>query len=1002
MGSRLDLGADMPAVDWAEGVFRRAPLFGPADYAPGAPAAMLADVRFRNALWLASPGFYGELEKLGFDAGRLDARKRLAVLKYMNRACFRPTPFGGFASFALAGWSDAPAGAGARGGSAAPLLHLLPGRELLERAAAALPPEPAEPLLANPTLYRSGGDFRYLFSGKEDSGKYAFVLNRLRAVPLLRVLLRWLGREVVTLADCCGFLELRSGCTAAEALDYALFLLREQVLLSRRLPGLLEDAAADVAASLAPGFWRENRRLVFDGLLSLPALAGALEAALPRELRDAGQGYFYTALERPAGDAVPASDRPVLAGAFTALRLLAPAPRLKRLEDFVQAFKARYDRGRVPLTEALDPDSGIAYGEAVRDLSPSPLLDGLAFPAAAAARLPQDWSAAHGLFFGLWLRDGRRDRYAPLVVPEEELAVLAGSYVPAAMPPSQAVLYRRSGGKLWVDSIGGASAVSLIGRFSAFSGAVLELARGVAEAEAAANAGVLFAEIGQLSDPHVDNINRRGRIYNYLLPVNSWAEVPQEERLEPNDLLLSVHGQELLLYSRRLGRRVVPRLPTAFNYNHNELPLFRLLCDLQHQGVLSDLPLDLELLFPGLGFYPRVEYNGAVLAAAKWKFGGAELAPLLSARRSLGRLHLFRQEHGLPAVVCLGLGDQQLVFDLAEDAEAHFFLDCLRGMEKVRLQEWPEAGTEQLVACLLKRGRTYAAMPVTAGGRRAGLRRSFAPGSGWLYLKLYCTPRSADELLLGVLAPFVAANRALLGCWFFIRYNEQGYHLRLRFQGEPQVLGGLMAELGRRLAVGHWAPLVQDYQADTYRRELERYGAAQMELAERCFAAGSDWVLAALAGFGGVPGAPGRDVLALALVWLLAGCFLGEGTERGVFFAEMAANFLASHGDDRALKRGMDEKYRSLRPALAGVLSAGFLTELAALPVTAALLCRTGELAAAVGKRGPAAGRQLLADLVHMQVNRLFRSGQLRYEAVLYHCLSKHAASLAAREREAG
>ena len=89
------------------------------------------------------------------------------------------------------------------------------------------------------------------------------------------------------------------------------------------------------------------------------------------------------------------------------------------------------------------------------------------------------------------------------------------------------------------------------------------------------------------------------------LTVTAWR--PQADRIRPDDLVLSVYGEELRLESRSLGCRVIPRLSTAYNYTRNQLAPFRLLCDLQHQGLLSDVTLDLERLFPDQFFYPRVE-----------------------------------------------------------------------------------------------------------------------------------------------------------------------------------------------------------------------------------------------------------------------------------------------------------------------------------------------------------------------------------------------------------
>jgi thiopeptide-type bacteriocin biosynthesis protein len=126
--------------------------------------------------------------------------------------------------------------------------------------------------------------------------------------------------------------------------------------------------------------------------------------------------------------------------------------------------------------------------------------------------------------------------------------------------------------------------------------------------------------------------------------------------------------------------------------------------------------------------------------------------------------------------------------------------------------------------------------------------RSFVPCSQWLFVKLYTSPATADEVLRDVIRPVVeqvlaagAADR-----WFFIRYGDPDWHLRLRFHGDPARLGG---EVLPPLQAAT-APLLRDgrvcrVQLDTYEREVERYGGASgIVLAERLFQADSEAIVA--------------------------------------------------------------------------------------------------------------------------------------------------------------
>ena len=109
--------------------------------------------------------------------------------------------------------------------------------------------------------------------------------------------------------------------------------------------------------------------------------------------------------------------------------------------------------------------------------------------------------------------------------------------------------------------------------------------------------------------------------------------------------------------------------------------------------------------------------------------------------------------------------------------------------------------------------------------------------------------------------------------WFFIRYGDPEWHLRVRFHGDPSrlqsgVLPRLHAALEPLLADGR----IWRVQLDTYEREVERYGGPEgIGLAERLFQIDSEAVLAILEMLEGDEGADLRWRLALRGIDMLLG-----------------------------------------------------------------------------------------------------------------------------------
>ncbi|HLI05734.1 MAG TPA: thiopeptide-type bacteriocin biosynthesis protein [Ktedonobacteraceae bacterium] len=131
---------------------------------------------------------------------------------------------------------------------------------------------------------------------------------------------------------------------------------------------------------------------------------------------------------------------------------------------------------------------------------------------------------------------------------------------------------------------------------------------------------------------------------------------------------------------------------------------------------------------------------------------------------------------------------------------------------------------------------------------------------GWLYVRIYCPQVMGDDVVLGLIRPLEDALRlhGLISRFFFIRYVEGGYHLRLRLYGERQAFSKrvqpyLNDQIGRffarrgltliepgdhdpaRLDDPDWQPHwpdskarpVPSYEYDRYEPETDRYGGLE-------------------------------------------------------------------------------------------------------------------------------------------------------------------------------
>jgi len=961
-------------IEFLDKVFVRRPYFEASAYRVDKLKDVLNTNVFKNAIWLASPEFFNELKKKDFSYDLLTVKARLTALKFYNRMSFRGTPFGAFSTFGLAGWNTE--GKKRKGEHAVYTLHLLLSvqQELKELQSK---PFGDEILIAvNPTLYRLSFGWRYYRYEEDEKGKLTFPVYLLAYDPVDELILAQLKEKSLPLHNLVDYLIDLTDCTREEGADHITRLIDEQVLVSSNALSLLTNRGTN-----------KQQKALFDEGLRLYDEEVRVDLCIVGE--HSGKSFYAgTEMHDPMG--LPVEWQQDILETLDALDLLAPIPPKNNLDKFRDTFEQKFGERSVPLLEALDPDLGVAFDN--EQLSgEEDLLKGVVFNSEAPPSHQLTWTPVHRLLTKLWLQNTKRGAWDPVIINPVDLADLPRNTLPFS--PSTSVFCSLHGDKLIFQNAGGATANALTGRFSAFSEDFSAFCSDVARLESEANPDLIFAELEQVSHRKLDNINRRKQVYEHVIPFNTF---PKEGDILPNNIDLRVRGEEVQLVHRPTGKRIIPRLPTAFNYHHNEMPLFRFLCALQFKAIRANFDFDPEKIFPGLNFYPRIEYGRCVISLARWYLDEVEVVALVQRPLSISRLHLFCRERGVSPTISVGKGDQQLFFDLANDDEAIFFLETLADQRDVTLTESlvksnkrvnsNDPFNSQYVVSLRNPKPVYAPLPVLTQAQ--SVIRNFQPGSEWIYMKIYATYQSMEQILTTVVLPWIKKHERRIKQWFFVRYYDTGSHLRLRLKVDLSDVKDLQFDLQSILNPLLVSGLVQRAYFDTYQREVERYSAQLIAEVEEVFFRGSDHVGENLLSRAGE-----EDVA--ARVWPIVHCynmlstFFEEGIEAIILLCDRSAGFFfREHGGGKLLKHSMDERYRQLRPALMKAISDG-----GAKTGSDELIRALRKLSAHALESG--FNRQkLMADVIHMQVNRIFTDRQRMHETFIWHCLLKMMVSV--------
>lgn len=281
------------------------------------------------------------------------------------------------------------------------------------------------------------------------------------------------------------------------------------------------------------------------------------------------------------------------------------------------------------------------------------------------------------------------------------------------------------------------------------------------------------------------------------------------------------------------------------------------------------------------------------------------------------------------------------------------------------------------------------------------IQRKFFLGDQWIYYKIYLGEFTSDFILVDLIKGLAEKllESGIIDKFFFIRYNENGYHLRVRFHlTDKKKIIHLIMLFNDTFKESMEKNFVSKIQVDTYDRELERYFDECIIFSENIFYRDSIAIL---------------DFLTLMQMqnfeenyrWLygiyMIDCLIkdfGFNINKKLKIVEsLNESFSREFHLDKRLKDQLDARFRAEREKIERILSGenkDFQSQmrLKSLHISPDIL----KLKLRLGRDELI---KILVSYIHMSCNRLFRSSQRKHEFVLYHFLWKHYRSEVGRTK---
>lgn len=964
--------------------------------------SILDDSFFRASLTLASNSLYSKLQEQDFKIDRLSKKTSLSLWKYLNRISHRTTPFGIFSAISIAHWTSGKSKIVFDESQLK--LNYRPDFAALIKFFRETPSDTFQQQLyeANPSIYQTSRDIRFYYTEYMLQGDVNFILKKIiknaAVIALIHFCQKSQKKDSILEYIIAHFCESESA-----AIQLLGTLLEEQILLPSFRPNL---TGKDFYNRLVQNE-NYNSALIGNSISSGSILG---KSTISKWLHDRHQkppiNTLYTTLQSNNSGVLNNNYLPLLEDAISFLYRVATYEEPAGLLQFKKEFAVKFPGMAISLLKALDPETGISYEDLAQNFNEEELIKDVNFNQMI---VPNEtiWGPVQKLLINHW----PKSKGEAILLDEKAIIDFKTSLKAIALPPSISVVFKIVGEKLLIEQCGGISAVTIAGRFGTFDDELQILLKEIATKESLINPDVTFAEIDCMTEIHAANINRREHFREYEIPILTESTLKTDKQIALSDLQIWLDKDELILWSKRLNKRIIPRQSSAYNFSRSELPIYRLLGDLQYQGICKGAAIDLPSLLPGLNYYPRVEYKNCILSPACWVVD-TQILPHPDNESAIYRFQQLAADIGLAQRFILSYYDQFLVFDLEDPKSLHAFLSLAADNEELKLKEHlseMEAGgvvqdkdgfthASQFVASFVNASPTYTApFKKSEVQIKKKIKKTFHPGSEWLYYKIYTKPYNSDKILLTLekkIAVLLKNNHILQ--WFFIHYEDPKTHLRIRFHVPKERLGIVINILSPLIDSLQKNELLQSVLISTYDREIERYSPIPIICVETVFFYSSKIILSALKQLKMEKFLVPRFALALRPAYDLTKIIFPTNTERIRFFSSMKTLFLQEFGCSKSLIRSLDQKKRSMRKEAELLLDDPQFYSSNGLMTPSRLLFNQIRKINEQYK----ISTQNIADIIHMHINRVFTVEMRKNELIIYTLLLQYELSQSHMNKE--
>lgn len=851
----------------------------------------------QEALYVASPDFFREMKRFLKDDDYLTTnRKRMdsfrySSIRYINRICTRATPFGLFGACGVGTINTEETQIHPhekntlRRSSRLDIAfldqikdHILSNkqdRELFQ-------------YYTNNSLYAQGTEYRYVEFQKTAKGR-KHILTNVKRNEYLDTLLS-LAREGASFQTLLKTL-IDENIDSDSASEFIHNLIDSKILLSELEPLIVSnDAYESHLLDIFSGLDLTSCSNTLQAIISeLTATHAALEKmdvdiVTPKEYRKIRKKFKKLQIKNTKHFIqVDATARHTTAhlekndvwnikkGMKAYFQLASAVQQNDKISAFKKSFIDRYGTQTVRLVDLLDPESGLNYGRfSDNQLFHSPIVDDIPVGSRQKDFDTFKWdNRIHYFLFKKMVKALENNTSVELSKNEINTFSFDQSQIPSSLVAFvQMIPQQEKEARINFRSWGSDSAATILGRFTRVSPEINEIVQEIAEHEQEClPEHKVLAELNHLASPRIGNITARKKFRDFEIPYITKSNTKDKQRLiNVHDLYIRLYKGKFQVLDRTKNLQIIPMLSNAHNFNKDTLPVYRFLSDIQNESdqETSYMSLHLGPITKLLDHVPRISYENYIFRLATWKLLKKDYDWLwmLPTKERLEKLKAYLVKKKLPLSFSIKSGDNRLFLDFQKAANASYilFTEEIEKKGVIIIEENPFSETEKGIVSngtgtyfheLIIPFKNKSVLEQEPSEEKLDFRieegkRTFLPGSEWMYFKVY-TGLHSRQKVRNKLADFVTEvkEKEWVDRWFYINYSDPETHIRVRFRvTDTAHIGKTLNHFYACMEEFVASKLIRKMQMDTYERELERYGGGELiDAAERIFDLDSTWAL---------------------------------------------------------------------------------------------------------------------------------------------------------------